>query len=125
MSDRRIVINAGDVTLEGNLNDTPTADMVWNALPISAVARTWGDEIYFSSGLGTENDDTAQEVVEVGTIGYWPPGDALAVFFGATPASQGDEPRAASPVNPVGEVEGDATQLRAVRSGQTVEVRKA
>lgn len=119
---RRITIRAGDVTIDGELNDSPTADMVWDALPITASASTWGDEIYFSIPVSAEEDDTAEETVELGAIAYWPPGSALCLFFGPTPMSQGDEIRPASAVNILGMMEGDPTVLRSVRDGTSIEV---
>jgi len=120
---RRIRITAGSVSAEAVLNDTKTADAIWEALPIEARANTWGDEIYFSIPvrLGEEN---AQEVVEMGDLGYWPPGNAFCIFFGPTPASRGDEIRPASPVNVFGKLEGDPAVFKKVRSGEKVRVEK-
>ena len=92
---------------------------IWDALPIEAKAQTWGDEIYFAIGL-SEAEDSAREIVELGDLGYWPPGHAFCIFFGPTPASQGDEIRPASPVNVVGRVAGDARAFKRVRSGARV-----
>ena len=122
---RRITIRAGDVTINGELNDSATADLVWEALTIKAVANTWGDEIYFAIHMSAEEDDTAQEVVDLGAIAYWPPGSALCLFFGPTPMSQGGEIRPASAVNVLGMLEGDPTVLRAVPPGTVVEVSRA
>jgi hypothetical protein len=117
---RRVIrILAGSVEVRAVLHDTRTADAIWEALPITGRANRWGDEIYFSIGL-TLPAEQGREVVTVGDLGYWPPGQAFCLFFGPTPASQGDEPRAASPVNVFGRVEGDATGFRAVRDGATV-----
>ncbi|MBT3943027.1 MAG: hypothetical protein HOC77_02165 [Chloroflexi bacterium] len=123
--DRRITIRAGDVTIDGQLNDSPTADLLWEALTIKAAANTWGDEIYFSIPVSAEGDDTAQETVDLGAIAYWPPGSALCLFFGLTPMSQGDEIRPASAVNVLGMMEGDSTVLRSVQPGTVVEVSRA
>ncbi len=122
---RRITIRAGDVTINGELNDSATADLVWEALTIKAVANTWGDEIYFAIHMSAEEDDTAQEVVDLGAIAYWPPGSALCLFLGPTPMSQGGEIRPASAVNVLGMLEGDPTVLRAVQPGTVVEVSRA
>lgn len=124
-SERRITIRAGDVAIDGELNDSPTADMVWDALPITASASIWGDEIYFSIPVSADEDDTAQETVELGAIAYWPPGSALCLFFGPTPMSQGDEIRPASAVNVLGMIEGDPTTLRSVQPGTAIEVVRA
>ena len=106
------------------LNDTPTANLVWDSLPIEASGSTWGDEIYFRTPISAE-EDNAREVVDMGDVAYWPPGQALCLFFGPTPASQGDEIRPASAVNVLGRIEGDATVLKQVRSGSEVRVEKA
>ena len=115
----RIKITAGDVVAFAELNDTATAEAIWNALPIEARASTWGDEIYFSIPVHLD-EENAQEVVEKGDLGYWPPGNAFCIFFGRTPASRGDEIRPASPVNVIGRVEGDPTIFKRVRSGEKV-----
>lgn len=120
MSASRIIrVSAGGVEAIAGLGTTRTADAIWEALPIEGRANRWGDEIYFRIGLGLPEED-AREVVEVGDLGYWPPGQAFCVFFGPTPASQGTEPRAASPVNVFGRIEGDATLFREVRDGARV-----
>ena len=124
MEPRRIKITAGDVTLHAALNDSDTADLLWAALPIRASGTTWGGEIYFPSPIQTEEED-AQEVVDMGAVAYWPPGQALCLFFGPTPASRGDEIRPTSPVNVVACMEGDSTVLRQVSSGSLVLVEKA
>ena len=117
---RRVIrIHAGGVEATAGLHDTRTADAIWEALPIAGRANRWGDEIYFSIGL-TLPGEQGREVVAVGDLGYWPPGQAFCLFFGPTPASEGNEPRAASPVNVFGKVEGDVTRLRAVRDGAGV-----
>ena len=124
MVDRRMKITAGDFSVLAELNDTPTADLVWDSLPIEATGSTWGDEIYFKTPISAKEDD-AREVVEMGDVAYWPPGQALCLFFGPTPASQGDEIRPASAVNVLGRIEGDATVLKQVRSGAKVRVERA
>ena len=121
MSEREINITAGRVTVNATLNDTDTADMVWNALPIEASASTWGDEIYFGIPVeGSEEPD--HEVVELGDLGYWPPGSAFCMFFGPTPMSRGDEIRPASAVNVIGRMSGDLTALKSVPSGALVTI---
>lgn len=115
----RTKITAGDVVAFAELNETSTAEAIWNALPIEAQANTWGDEIYFSIPVHLE-EENAREVVEKGDLGYWPPGNAFCIFFGCTPASRGDEIRPASPVNVLGHVEGDPTVFKGVRSGEKV-----
>lgn len=118
----RIQITAGSIIMSGELKDTPTARAIVRALPIRAVARTWGDEIYFPIPVTEALDDTAREVVERGDIGYWPTGKAFCIFFGPTPMSRGDEIRPASAVNVVGRVLGDPRDFKVVREGDTVEL---
>jgi hypothetical protein len=120
---RTIVITAGTVSAEAQLNESATATAVWDALPIDAKGETWGDEIYFDIGL-TVGPESPADVVEVGDLGYWPPGRAFCIFFGPTPMSQGDEIRPASPVNLVGRVVGDAGVFKRVRAGTPVTLRR-
>lgn len=121
---RKIRITAGSVTIEGELNETRTAQAIWNDLPIKGRGNRWGDEIYFGISTGGESEN-ATEAVQVGDLGFWPPGNAFCIFFGPTPASRGKEPRAASPVTVVGRILGDATVLRAVPSGAQVTIERA
>jgi len=106
--------------MEAELNDSSTARMIWGALPITGRANTWGDEIYFEIPVRVEQAPDARADVEVGELGYWPVGRAFCIFFGPTPASTGDQPRAASPVNVVGHVLGDAAAFRQVDAGAMV-----
>jgi hypothetical protein len=117
---KRITISAGSVSMEAELNENPTAVKVWKALPIEGRASTWGDEIYFEIPVSARPEPDARADVAVGELGYWPVGSAFCIFFGPTPASTGEEPRAYSPVNLLGRVLGDATRFRGVRSGATV-----
>ena len=119
-----IRIQAGDVEVRAELNDSETARNIADALPIQAQANTWGDEIYFDIPVSC-GEENPREVVEMGDLGYWPPGSAFCIFFGPTPASQGDEIRPASPVNIIGRVSGDPTVLKAVPSGATVTIEAA
>ena len=121
---RGIKITAGSVVASAELNDSKTADAIWNALPITARGNTWGDEIYFGIPVSA-GEENGKEVVEVGDIAYWPPGSAFCIFFGPTPASRGNEIRPASAVNVVGKVIGDAKAFKAVRSGEQVVLEKA
>jgi len=119
-----IMIAAGPVTVEAELNDSPTAERIWEELPIIGQAQIWGDEIYFRIPVQVEEAADARADVAVGELGYWPVGEAFCIFFGPTPASSDDEPRAASPVNPVGRVLGDAADFRRVPAGATVMLEK-
>lgn len=119
----RITITAGPVTMKAELNDSPTAHKIWEALPITGRAKTWGDEIYFEIPVRMEEASDARADVEVGELGYWPVGSAFCIFFGPTPVSTGNQPRAASPVNVVGRVLGDATDFRQAPAGAMVTLR--
>jgi hypothetical protein len=124
MSERRIRITAGSVSAEAVLNGSATATAVWDALPLGVPAQTWGDEIYFGIPVKTA-PESPRETVAMGDLGYWPPGSALCIFFGPTPASRGSEIRPASPVNVFGRVSGDATLFKRVRAGTMVTVERA
>ena len=106
--------------MEAELMDSATAHAFWEALPITGAANVWGEEIYFSVPVDAPLEDSAREEMEVGEIAYWPPGSAFCIFFGRTPASVDDAPRAASPVNPLGRVAGDPKEFLSVRSGEEV-----
>ncbi len=121
---RTILITAGSVSLKAELNDSKSASAIWEALPMAGHANTWGDEIYFGIPVALD-EENGREVMAVGELGYWPPGHAFCIFFGPTPASRGQEIRAASPVNPIGKVTGDATAFRAVAAGERVNLGRA
>ena len=122
MDERKIKVTAGSVLVAATLNNSSTAEALWNALPLEASANTWGDEIYFRIAVQVDEEDGASDVVDMGALAYWPPGQALCLFFGRTPASRGDEIRAASAVDVIGSIEGDATVLKHVESGARVVV---
>ena len=124
MDGREINITAGSVTVSASLNDTETASMIWDALPIEASASTWGDEIYFGIPVAA-GEEMGQEVVELGELGYWPPGSAFCMFFGPTPMSRGDEIRPARPVTVIGRMHGDVTVLKRVPAGAPVLIERA
>jgi hypothetical protein len=116
-----IVITMGAVTVLAELNDSETARSIAAGLPLRARANTWGKEIYFRIDVAMPREN-AVEVVAAGELGYWPDGQAFCIFFGPTPASHGDEIRAASPVNRVGRVRGEFDRLGEVRDGDAVTV---
>ncbi len=120
-----ITISTEGISLPAELNDSPTARRIWEALPIEGRASTWGDEIYFEIPVVAEQEPDARAEVEVGELGYWPVGHAFCVFFGPTPASTDERPRAYSPVNILGRVVGDATRLRTVRNGAAVRLARS
>jgi len=121
---RRIQITAGPVRATAVLDETETADAIWEALPIEGRANTWGEEIYFGIPVQAPEEPGASDVVAEGDLAYWPPGSAMCVFFGPTPASRGDEVRAASAVNVFGKLEMDPKAFREVDYGATVRVEK-
>ena len=120
---RQIRITVGTVTALAELNTTKTADAIWKALPITAKANTWGDEVYFPIPVKAGLED-AKEIVNPGDLGYWPPGTAFCIFFGPTPMSRGEEIRPASAVNVFGEIKGDTKVFRGVADGEEVFVEK-
>jgi len=116
---KRISIKAGDIEVEGQLNDSRIANMIWEALPFNSFGKLWGHEIYFTVPVSCCLED-GQEVVPNGSLAYWPPGSAFCIFFGSTPASQGNEIRPASPVTILGSVVGSTEILRNVPEGAEV-----
>lgn len=123
---RRVRLRAGDVDLLADLRDSPTADALWDLLPVSSRAARWGDEFYFRiEAMLAEREPDARDRMEVGEIGFWVEGQAVAVFFGPTPASRGDEPRAIVPVNVIGRIRGDARGLDRLDDGVTFHVERA
>jgi hypothetical protein len=118
---KKIRIIAGAVEAEAELNNTRTAQEIWEALPIESRVNLWGDEIYFSIPLSLQLE-AGQEVVNVGDLGYWPDGNAFCIFFGPTPVSRGNEIRPASPVTVFGKVIGDATIFEKVDTGTKITV---
>ena len=106
-----IQIEVSRLVLQAELYDTPTARGILKALPIDGQANVWGEEIYFEIPPQLELEAGAREEVQVGELGYWPVGNAFCIFFGPTPVSQGDQPRAYSPVNVFGKIIGDSTKI--------------
>ena len=117
-----IVIRAGDEVFQAQLNDGVTGKAIFDALPIRAEAQRWGGEIYFSIPVNCELEAGSRDVLEAGELAYWPPGRAFCIFFGPTPASQGDDIRAASAVNIVGSLDGDFAALWDVPGGAHVSI---
>ena len=116
---RSIRIRCGELKAVATLNDSVSAQAIWEALPLEGGANVWGDEIYFRIPVALAEEE-AQEVVELGDLGYWPPGSAFCIFFGPTPMSRGNEIRPASPVNVFGKVEGDPSVFKRVTGGTPV-----
>jgi len=120
---RKIRVTVGKLELVAWLNETKTANKVFEALPITSTVNTWGDEIYFTIPV-TAGPEDAQELVSLGDMAYWPPGKAMCIFFGKTPISRGDEIRPASPVNIIGKLEGDYKSLKKVKDGEEITIRR-
>jgi hypothetical protein len=120
----KIRIESGDISLVAELNGSDTAVSVYNSLPLSGSANLWGEEIYFSIPLQLEQAPDAVQEVEIGDLGFWPVGSAFCIFFGQTPVSTSERPKAYSPVNIFGHILGDATELRKVGDGDEIRVTK-
>ena len=120
----RIRFEMGGVSLDAELLDTPTAKAIAAKLPIISQAMTWGEEVYFEIPVTAAREKDAKAVVTPGEIAYWPDGHAIAIGFGRTPISQGDETRLASPCNIWAKALGDVKTLKSVRAGAKIEVKK-
>lgn len=121
----RILIAWTGGEIPARLDNTPTARQVLAALPCESTAHIWGDEVYFSLPVRAALEADARQVVEPGTVCFWVEGSSLALPFGPTPVSKGDECRLVAKVNVLGRIEGDPRQLAAIREGDRVSVRQA
>ncbi len=121
---QKIRIIVDDVSAVAELSGGKTSEAIWDALPIENTVNTWGEEIYFESPVKSALDETAKEVVEKGDLGYWPTGKAFCIFFGPTPASEGDEIRPASAVNIVGKVAGDTEVFKSIQQGTNIKLER-
>lgn len=121
---RQIRMTIGSVVLEADLLETPTAKAIWNALPFTSRANTWGEEVYFSTPVRVELEADARAVVLPGELAFWVEGDSIAIGFGRTPVSRGDEIRLAARTNIWGRAKGDVKQLKSVKSGAPIRVEK-
>ena len=119
----RVRFDFGAVTLDAELLATPTAKAIAASLPMTASALTWGEEVYFEIPVEVAREKNARAIVTPGEIAYWPDGHAIAIGFGRTPISKGDETRLASPCNIWAKALGDVKTLAKVRSRSKVEIK--
>lgn len=119
---KNITIKFEELTFQAQLNESPTAAEIWKQLPFESRVNTWGEEIYFEIPLDMPQEPDAREVVAVGELGYWPVGRAFCIFFGPTPVSTDEKPRAYSPVNIIGEIISDDSGLKEIKDGEQVRV---
>ena len=119
---RKIKMTIGGVAITAELFDTPTADAILRTLPFSSIARTWGEEVYFDTPVRADDEADARDVVEAGELAFWLAGSAIAIGFGPTPVSRGEEIRLASPCNIWGRAVEDVRDLAAVRDGAAITV---
>jgi hypothetical protein len=120
----KIRIETGDISLVAELNGSDTAISIYNMLPFSGMANTWGDEVYFTIPVHIDQASDARQEVGIGDLGFWPVGDAFCIFFGPTPVSTSEIPKAYSPVNVFGHILGDTTKFRNVSDGDEIKVTK-
>jgi hypothetical protein len=99
-----ILITIADIRLSAELNNSYTAEKFKKLLPLELLMSRWGNEYYGDCGINVEMSSDARDIMEMGELAVWPSGKALCIFFGPTPASKGTEPRAISPVNPIGKI---------------------
>ncbi len=121
---RKLRMIIGGIEITAELFETPTAEAIYEKLPFSSTARTWGEEVYFDTPVRAENEADARAVVEAGELAFWLAGNAIAIGFGPTPVSEGDEIRLASPCNIWGRAVEDVRRLSPVKDGEPITVER-
>jgi uncharacterized protein len=123
MSD--IIIEVSGKKIKGELNNSSTAIKVYAALPLNSSINRWGDEIYFEIPVESEIENGV-EILDIGSLAYWPPGNAFCIFFGVTPASTDGKPRAAGPVNLIGNIKdkNDLIIFKSLSNSQSINISK-
>ena len=121
---RKLKMTIGGVEIVAELKDTPTAEAIYKSLPFTAKASTWGEEVYFSTPVHVAREPDAKAVVEAGELAFWVEGDSIAIGFGPTPISRGDEIRLAAPTNIWGRALNDVRDLKRVKDGAAIRVEK-
>ena len=122
MDDNIITISADGISIDAELGTSATAAKIFEALPFEGIANTWGQEIYFTIPVTMQQEPDARAEVDIGEIAFWPMGKAFCIFFGPTPVSRDEKPRAYSPVNVFGRLLGDATVLKGIANGARIRV---
>ncbi len=119
---KKIAIVFEDFSMEADLLETPTGNRIFESLPLQGAVSVWGEELYFMVPVRLDLEPDAREEVEVGDLAYWPSGPAFCIFFGTTPVSTGEKPRAYSAVNVFGKIVGDTAPLKKVPQGAQIEL---
>jgi len=121
---KTILLTFETFSLEAELLDTPTANAIYDKLPLSASIQAWGKELYFTIPVSANLENDAREIVEEGDLAFWPTGNAFCIFWGKTPASTSNKPQAVSPVNVFGTIKGDLSKLNSLSSGNTITIKE-
>lgn len=120
---KKIRIKTEKVEMEAELNETKTAKLIWEKLPLESKVNTWGEEIYFPIPVIVPLENEV-EVVKEGDIAYWPEGHCFCIFFGKTPISTDKEIRPASAVNLVGKILGNPKEFKKVQTAERIVIEK-
>ncbi len=121
---RKLRMTIGSVEITAEMFDTPTADAIYDSLPFTSTARTWGEEVYFAAPVAVAKEADAKAVVTAGELAFWVEGDSIAIGFRPTPISEGDEIRLAAPTNIWGRAVDDVRALNAVKDGDSIRVER-